>query len=239
VTVQRHGEADDAFDPVAAFRLIQGLAEAHAARCGLTGEANDIAQEAFTLLSERCQRQRRPFDAEEAEKLVAALADAERNRRDAERRHLARAPRTAPPATPRLCRAVAQLADLASRPSAFRKSLARAARCLARDPKVLEDRQYRIYDLMWVAGIDMATATKTFGLSPRALEERLFRASRRIQTCLIGNLKAYMPLRRWLELRHSVRSGNGVAPTRELADAVLLGLGQVIHNSATPEIDLM
>ncbi|MCK6458560.1 MAG: hypothetical protein L6Q95_01535 [Planctomycetes bacterium] len=219
---------------------MQGLAQAHAARCGLTGYASELAQDALSLLWERSQSERRPIDAEEAEKLVAVLANAERDRREAERRHLARKPHAGARASgPRLCAALAGLADLSSKPSVFRKQLARAARCLARDRNVLRDRQFRIFDFVWVAGNGTAAAAEAFGLSARALDERLIRISRRIQGCLVEELRAFMPRRRWLELRSSTRIRSGVAPSRELADAVLLGLGQVIHNAGHPQDDIM
>lgn len=231
----------DSFDPAPWFDLLQRLAEANAARCDLEGFASDIAQQAFLVLWERQCAEGRAFQPDEAERLVRSLADAERHARDVERRHLsfvrldAREPEPPPEVCPGL---LVELAPAYPRPAAFRTRLQVAAHCLARHPKVLLDGQFRIFDLVWVAGASVGTAAKLLGISAGAAYQRLERVSERIEKRLLRDLEPAMAACRWEELQAFLSSAGHRLPSRTVVDAVFAGLAQVIHNrSLLPGIE--
>ncbi len=240
---------DDAADPrpgdqggidaEAWFGLLHRFAQVHSDRAGLDDFANDLAQQAFALLWERQKAEGRAFRAGDAERLVRSLADGERHARDVERRHLSLvrldARGSEPPPEP--CPRLLALAPAHARPGAFRTRLRVAAHCLARHPKILLDEQFRIFDLVWVAGAGVETAAELLGISAGAAHQRLQRASKRIENRLLRGLEPAMPACRWEELQAFLSAKGRRPPSRTVADATFAGLGRVIHiRSLLPEI---
>lgn len=226
-------QGDGTFDAAGWFSLLHRVAEVHVARCDLDGFGGDIAQEAFALLWERRQADGLDFRANEAERLVRRLAEAERHARGAERRHVALVRHDAPrPGPPEPCPEVARLGPAHPHPSAFRTRLRATAHTVARVRGVLRDGQFRLFDLVWIAGAAPNATAGHLGVSDRAARERLRRASDRIEERIIDDLRAAMPASRWEAMRLFLAEKCGPAPARAVAEAVFAGLGRVIHTHA-------
>jgi len=222
-----------AFDAESWFVFFHRAAEFHAARWGLDDAAGDIAQQAFVILWERLKAEGREFQADEARRLVQSLASAERHARDVERKHLSllrrgsEADRTAEP-----CPSLASLASALARPAELERRLLVAAWSAARLPGVLLDGQFRLFDLVWIAGIPLGKLPRLLGASARAVDERLGRVSDRLDERLIDDLRSAMPNAKWDEMRLFIDANGHRPPSRAVAEAAHSGLGRVIHSHA-------
>jgi hypothetical protein len=226
----RRGEDGEA-DAAASFEVLHRLAAVHALRCGIDDFAPDLAQHAFAVQLELLAHEGRDFDAEEAARVVRRLAEAEAHAREAERHHilvLARAHR-GPEPPPDLCPGLAAVAFAHPKPSAFRARLEAAAHWTARHPGILRNEQFRVFELVHIAGVDAATAATVFRVSRDALLQRLDRISGRIEERIREDLDAVVPTCRLDELDRFLRAKGRRTASRSLADTLFLGLGQVIR----------
>jgi len=177
---------------------LRKLADAEARRCGLSGYADDLAQEAFCQFWER---RHRPSD-EEMKTLVVRLAEIEKKRRQraaARAREAQQAGRLPhddgrrPKGVPTLCLNIQNLAKGTKYALRLRRAVYQAAAAVAQDRKVLNDAQFRLFIDAYMCGCVPAALADVLETTEEGVTQRLQRVVRNLEEQIIQTLKIVAP----------------------------------------------
>ena len=221
-----------AFDG-AGLDLLRTAAEKNARCCGLGhDESEDLAQSAAVELSKALAEGAHPTNSD-AEEIVRRLASAERaaSRRDRRLRcQLIQGQRRGREATlPALCPHLETLADAHASPLSFRRRLMAAALLLARDPRILNAEQFRIFYLCWIEHVHPTRIAEMLAVSPRAAKQRLHRVSKRVEHSLVHGVRPLMSRRESSRILDALVSG--AVSSRGACESIYVAMGTFLHNS--------